>query len=176
MLIRNTNTATAAAARITAAILSFSFCRFGKGEALAKSAGFALISAERLDFVRFRQGLRLAGCVRFETRLDFPETNPVADAQKSIGDEVAVHPRAVRGAEIFQLISLVDQEQFRVPAGDRRVVDLEHVIGAASDRDPLLGQFVRGAGVFQERRKVSAWRSSIRRANGEQELPEITSS
>ena len=47
MLRRNAMIANAATASTAVAALSFSFCRSGKGDALAKSAGFSLVSAGR---------------------------------------------------------------------------------------------------------------------------------
>ncbi len=111
---------------------------------------FAHLRRERCDFLRFRQWLRLSRCDRVETSFDFAKANSIAHPQKRIGSHLAVHTCAVGRAEISDLVTSFDQEQLRVPTGDRGVVNLQEVFGSAPDRDFLLRQLVRGPARWQK--------------------------
>jgi hypothetical protein len=49
---------------------------------------------------------------------------------------------AVGRTKIAQLISLSGGTQFRVPARDRRIIDVNRIVRGAANRDQLFDQFV----------------------------------
>jgi hypothetical protein len=82
-----------------------------------------------------------------------PKRNRVTQSKKKFRDRFAVDARSVSRVEIFELLTLADEEQLRVTAGDRWIIDLDRVVGRASDGDPFFRQFVGRLGIADNDRE-----------------------
>src|SRR3954467_2583588 len=89
-----------------------------------------------------RQRLRSAS-VRFESSVYAAESNPIVESQCSFGDGDAIDPGAVGRLKILQSIGIAGEFQLSVVTGNRRIVENDHAIRRATDRDQVFAEFVR---------------------------------
>ena len=92
-----------------------------------------------------RQLLLAVACpIQSEHAFDLSKADVVGVVQYRIRHGHAVHPTLIRRTEIFEDKALPIPKELRVMAGDRRIVDLDHVVAGPADRDKVLaGELVR---------------------------------
>ena len=71
-----------------------------------------------------------------------PKTNSIVEPQQRFGDGNSVDARAVGRFEILQPATVASELQLRVSPGHRRIVDDDHVVRRAADRDHLVNELV----------------------------------